>query len=312
MEGFDRRAYRTPSGAVLMSGMKLIDETGLFHGDRLRRCSNKAQLHWPRLFMIADGFGRLEINYALILGRAYPTFNPLPSEPDIESLIREYVENYLLFPYWDGGELWGQWDTRPEFLPRYKTAFDRRSPIPPEPAFTEWKNTYRQQKKGFPKLFTPACMPLPLPLPMPMQKNTDLDCPPANRKQRDSQAGACVASPIKEYPELRQTLSRYMGKQPSHRTVVDILQAAGGASEHEVIECLAYLWNERGLRPGTKNGPETWSWFKTVLLDHFARRREREEVANPCGYADWEERNESRAEREQFERMTNAIELPDA
>ena len=41
--------------------MAIIDREGLFGGDRLRRCSNAAQLHWPRLFLAADGFARLEI-----------------------------------------------------------------------------------------------------------------------------------------------------------------------------------------------------------------------------------------------------------
>ena len=33
------------------------------------------------------------------------------------------------------------------FLPRYKTAADRRSPSPPEPAFTDWKKQYRRENK---------------------------------------------------------------------------------------------------------------------------------------------------------------------
>ena len=133
--------------------MILVDPDGLFNGDRLRRCSNTAQLHWPRLFLASDGFGRLEINYARIVGRAYPTFDPIPSEVELRSFVREYSENYLLFLYQVEGRLWGQWDTRTEFLPRYKTAIDRRSPIPPEPAFTEWKRQYRDEHKGFPKSF---------------------------------------------------------------------------------------------------------------------------------------------------------------
>src|ERR1700722_943603 len=122
--------------------MILVDPDGLFNGDRLRRCSNAAQLHWPRLFLASDGFGRMEINYARIIGRAYPTFNPIPSDADLQSFFREYAENYLLFLYEADGRLWGQWDTRKEFLPKYKTAIDRRSPNPPEPAFTEWMKRY--------------------------------------------------------------------------------------------------------------------------------------------------------------------------
>jgi len=131
----------------------VIDPNGLFNGDRLRRCSNAAQLHWVRLFLASDGFGRLEINYARIVGRAYVTFNPIPSETELQSFIQEYVKNYLLFLYEVAGQLWGQWDTRSELLPRYKTSSDRRSPIPPEPAFTRWKQRYREEQKAFPKSF---------------------------------------------------------------------------------------------------------------------------------------------------------------
>jgi hypothetical protein len=134
----------------------LVDPDGLFNGDRLRRCSNSAQLHWPRLFLASDGFGRLEINYARIIGRAYPTFNPIPSEAELRSFIQEYAQNYLLFLYEVDGRLWGQWDTRKEFLPRYKTSIDRRSPNPPEPAFTEWKKRYREERKALPKCFGKA------------------------------------------------------------------------------------------------------------------------------------------------------------
>src|SRR5581483_9249062 len=102
--------------------MAIINPEGLFGGDRLRRCSNDAQLHFCRLFLAANGLGRLEWNYHKIVPRAYGTFHPAPSEAELQTYLQEYVENYLLFPYrWDG-QIWGQWDTPVEFLPRYKTA----------------------------------------------------------------------------------------------------------------------------------------------------------------------------------------------
>jgi hypothetical protein len=133
--------------------MAIIDPEGLFNGDRLRRCSNIAQLHFPRLFLASDGNARLEINYARIIGRAYPTFDPIPSSTELQSFIQEYAKNYLLFVFEVDGQLWGQWDTNPKFLPRFKTALDRRSPIPPESAFTQWKRRYREETKSLPKSF---------------------------------------------------------------------------------------------------------------------------------------------------------------
>jgi hypothetical protein len=55
------------------------------------------------------------------------------------------------------------------------------------------------------------------------------------------------------------------------------------------------------LRPGTKNGPRHFKWFPTVVQEYFDRKRTREEVSNPTDYSDWEERNRSREEREQYD-----------
>jgi hypothetical protein len=125
-----------------------------------------------------------------------------------------------------------------------------------------------------------------------------------------------MSAECKQYPRLREMLARYMlaapGDEvdyPSDRQVVDIMDAAGGASEGDVVLCLAYLHNERGLRPGTRNGPRMFSWFPTVVGDYFRRKREREEVADPIGYDAWSERNETRLSKAQFNSMTDAIEI---
>jgi hypothetical protein len=150
----------------------------------------------------------------------------------------------------------------------------------------------------------------------PEETNYDLDCPTANRTKRDSQSGLAMSAECKQYPRLRERLARYMlaapddeVDYPSHRQVVDIMDAAGGASEEDVLLCLVYLYNERGLRPGTRNGPRTFSWFPTVVGDYFRRKREREEVADPIGYDAWSERNETRLSKAQFNSMTDAIEI---
>jgi hypothetical protein len=140
-------------------GVAIIDPEGIFNGDRLRRCSNEAQLHWPRLFLASNGHARIELNYSKLTGRAYANFNPVPSAEELRGYIREYEQNSLLFLYEVDGQTWGQWDTRPELLPRYKTAPDKRSPAPPEPAFNEWKRRYREDAKAFPKSFVNVSEP---------------------------------------------------------------------------------------------------------------------------------------------------------
>ena len=112
--------------------------------------------------------------------------------------------------------------------------------------------------------------------------NCDLDYPPTNRKNRDSQVELSSRAVCKQYPRLQEALADYMtapGDEriyPSPRLVVDIMDAAGRRSEDEVIACLCYLREERGLRPGTKNGPRHFSWFKTVVADYFTQKQDRE------------------------------------
>ena len=138
----------------------------------------------------------------------------------------------------------------------------------------------------------------------------DLDYPPTNRKKRDSRLDAGLRTETcKPYPRLSNALALYMmigpddeRVDPKPRHVVDVMDAAGGATEEEVLGCLFYLRDERGLEPGTRNGPRHFSWFPTVVGEYFQRLRERQQAADP-GAPD---RDFSRA---QFESMTDAIEI---
>ena len=128
------------------------------------------------------------------------------------------------------------------------------------------------------------------------EDNSDLDYLLTNRINRDSQAGELSPSVCEQYPRIREALSRYLSGPederiyPTDRHVVDVMDAARGASEEEVIACLKYLHQDRGLKPGTKNGPRSFAWFSTVVQDYFSKREERSEVANPTGFAGWEDR----------------------
>jgi hypothetical protein len=80
----------------------------------------------------------------------------------------------------------------------------------------------------------------------PEETTTDLDYPPTNRKMRDSRLETALASSeCKPYPRLRDALARYMMTDadderidPTARHVLDVMDAAGGASEDEVLRCL--------------------------------------------------------------------------
>jgi len=114
----------------------------------------------------------------------------------------------------------------------------------------------------------------------------------------------------KSYPRLREVLAEYMRAGPldqrvfpTEREVVDIMDAARPATEDQVIECLRYLSEERGLRPGTRHGPRHFSWFRTVVGDYFRQTLDRQyppaaETQGPGGLS-----------RAAFEAMTQPIEI---
>jgi hypothetical protein len=147
-------------------------------------------------------------------------------------------------------------------------------------------------------------------------QNIDLDSPPTNRKKRDSRLDFDDAAPsCKQYPRLREALADYMTAAGDHervyppdRLVVDVMVAAGGATEEEVIQCLEYLLTERGLRPSTRYGPRHFSWFKTVVAEYFQQKCNREMVFAPAN-VDWAQRNGSGFSQQEFDSMTDAIEV---
>ena len=146
-------------------------------------------------------------------------------------------------------------------------------------------------------------------------QNIDLDSPSTNRKNRDSRLDfGNAARSCRQYPRLYEALADYMTTAddhervyPSDRLVVDVMDAGAGATEEEVIECLRYLRDERGLKPGTKNGPRYFSWFKTAVADYFQQKRNRETVYAPAD-VDWEQRNGPGLSQQEFDAMTDAIE----
>ena len=128
--------------------MAIIHSQGLFAGERLSLCSDVAQLHWPRLFVASNTFGRLELNHKRITESAYANFRVKPTEVELAGWVQEYADNFLLFIYEaPEGSLWGQWLTPKELLSRYQTAEDRRSPAPDAQALEAFRQEYVASKK---------------------------------------------------------------------------------------------------------------------------------------------------------------------
>ena len=137
--------------------MAIIDPDGLFHGDRLSRCSDAAKLHWPRLYVASDGFGRLELSYSRLVPKCYGNFSEIIPKSFLNSIFTEYQEHFLLFVWEVEGKFWGQWSTNPKFLPRFKTAMDKRSPIPPKDEYEAWISSYRNGTKGTSEILRKYC-----------------------------------------------------------------------------------------------------------------------------------------------------------
>jgi hypothetical protein len=147
--------------------MPVIDPKGLFEGQRLAACSDRAQSFWPRLYCAANGYARLELHPPTIIGRCFHYYKVVPTEEEILAVIRELVDNFLVIPYQAEGQWWLQFATEEKFLRRRKTAEDERSPAPPaeslkafESGYAQWKDKQATRNHGdtniskmFPKYF---------------------------------------------------------------------------------------------------------------------------------------------------------------
>ncbi len=132
-----------------------------------------------------------------------------------------------------------------------------------------------------------------------------------HESQKTRSATGSSAARFKQYPQLREALADYIqceGEErilPSARQVVDVMDAAEGVTEQQVIDCLRYLRDERGLKPGARSGPRHFSWFRTVVGDYFRQKRERQAAANSPA----NDSSSTRLSEAVFNSMTEAIEI---
>jgi hypothetical protein len=144
-------------------------------------------------------------------------------------------------------------------------------------------------------------------------QNIDLDYPSTNRKRRDSRPDLSeVSSTCKQYCRLREELADYMATMndervyPPDRLVVDVMDAAAGFTEDEVIQCLRHLKSRRRLLPGTRHGPRSFSWFKTVVADYF-QQKSHQRAVYASTTVEWNLRNGKGLSKQEFDYMTDAI-----
>jgi len=86
---------------------------GLLEGKRLRRCSPRARLFWPYLFLMANGYARIELDYELLEEKFLAFRNQAPDREEIEKFYAEYAANHLIYTYAGAGQQWVQECGRP-------------------------------------------------------------------------------------------------------------------------------------------------------------------------------------------------------
>lgn len=143
--------------------MAIIDPDGLFHGERLGACSDRAKLMWPWLFTAANGYARLELCHRAIVAEVFRNFSEPPTENELWDVMEEFANNFLVILYESHGVWWAQFDTSQKWLPKYKTKRDEESPAPPLEAterhragYLEWRRAkylpnqrFRKFSEGF-------------------------------------------------------------------------------------------------------------------------------------------------------------------
>ena len=92
-----------------------LERRACMKGSSSPSCSDAAQLHWPRLYLLGNGYSRFEVNYERIIAIVYASFHLKPTPGDVRGWLHEYTDNFLLFIYEDAatGAMWAQWITAP-------------------------------------------------------------------------------------------------------------------------------------------------------------------------------------------------------
>lgn len=176
--------------------MLILNPDGYCRGDRTAECERMSWLYFPSIFLCANGYGRFEVNHGRI---AHQIGVHAPTEAEFEACIQEYARVHLLFLYRVGVKRWGQWDADKRFLPRWKTAEDKRSPFPPEPDYTNWLKEYHgSESKGLPKDSEDSGGFL---------GNSDSSCRSSCRSSRVVEVGVDVKTPCASADARRSVLS---------------------------------------------------------------------------------------------------------
>jgi hypothetical protein len=130
--------------------LAFLEIDGILNGRRLRRCSPTGHWRYGYYLLLANGYGRIEMDFESISYRLVSFRGTAPTPQDIEVEFKEYEANHLIFVYEHNGRKWAQFDTPNSGSKEWKTYVDLKSPMPPEEAYSEWlKEQHGDQWKKF-------------------------------------------------------------------------------------------------------------------------------------------------------------------
>ena len=130
---------------------RVIKES-IWHSGKLSKCSILAQLHYPRLYLLIDDWGCLEVDLAVIKGRVYPKIRITCDK--IAGFLKEYNDNGLLFIWEKSGNTYGYFTGNEEGrLPAPSRRHKRHTFEPPKKALgdylSKFNNLHNLPTKGF-------------------------------------------------------------------------------------------------------------------------------------------------------------------
>ena len=136
-----------------------------------------------------------------------------------------------------------------------------------------------------------------------LRENTDLDCLPTHRQERDAQAAAVSGVLPDGWKPLADLVQGLLERCPTQSGLGRIVSASPGGTGPEAVEAIQEADSAGDTEPRASMGPRSVSWFVSVVRNYWADRQRRAlpPVALNAGM-----------DAAAFNRMMDTIELPDA
>lgn len=216
----------------------------------LARLPEFAQDQFPRLLLLVDDWGCLNVDPDVIRGKAYPK-RPKMTSSRVAKLLETFKAAGMLFTWEDGDRIWGywvRWDDHNYCNARQvdeggKPAKHRRkTPTPPPDELNQYLVTF-EDKRG--QSGTKGSIPIPIPIPIPTPSPSESESPPAKENFGEFQNVPLTA-------EEHGKLEARFGKEPIAALIEDMSQSIkAGTLKRKYRDHYAALlkWGKRSGLP---------------------------------------------------------------